>query len=172
MKKVAIVAIALIVGLFGYLAVRQTNLFTQFVVASRCESDKNIVRVGGYSLCAPNTWNVVSVAGNTTLDLGQGNTITIATSSLLLEDSLRKYSSDVFVDTVNREMRILDRAAIEMTGSVGSNSGAKRAATMFTIGGTTYEIILNNQRNASYDENLIEYRALVKNFDVGLTPFK
>jgi hypothetical protein len=79
-----------------------------------------------------------------------------------MENALRKYSSDVYVDTTNRNYSIGGVEAIQVTGTVKPDK--KRAITVFSSNAVTCEVVLENNEDASYSQNLPLFKTIVESF--------
>jgi len=144
----------------------ELNLLKNPPVPPYCNNG-TIENIGSAKLCYPTNWKVNSSIGSfLNFDLGSKNQILISTSTLLIEDALKKYTSNVYTDTVDQNKKVDSNAAIEVIGTV--DSGAKRAVTVFTIGTTTYQVVLNNNKDVSFLDNLKNYRTLVNSFKSSL----
>lgn len=118
-----------------------------------------------YKVCVPGGW--AKDSRNTEVVIvkqigSEKNVITITMSTKSIEDALKKYTSDVYVDDTNRDYNVDGVDAIQVSGTVPPD--LKRAITVFTKNATTFEIFLENNDDATYTENLKQYKEFVESF--------
>lgn len=142
----------------------KTALANQYCAAGQIY--ENILQ--NYKVCYPNGWynetldetksNVVF----TTIPSSTEHRISIAVTSSDMEQALARLANDVHVDTTDRNYSVDGQKAFEVTGKVLPDK--KKAITVFSKSGKTYEILLVNNADATYTDYLDLYKQIVKSF--------
>ncbi len=121
-----------------------------------------------YKICYPKGWHAQAltdlkdkVAFSIT-PTATSNGIVINTSKDDMENALNRLASDVYVDSTDRQFVINDIKGIQVVGTVESSS--KKAITVFTRKGKTYEIVLSSPADATFTDYLQIYKDIVNTF--------
>jgi len=123
----------------------------------------------GQRICITSTWKVSDILSVDNdlilvpLEENGSNQIAVRISNDSLEDALRKYSKEVYVDTTDRDSFVSGEQAIQVTGTIPPDK--MRAITVFTYGYDTFEIVLDNDKDTSYGVNLQTYKNIVSSFE-------
>lgn len=91
------------------------------------------------------------------------NFIYLRYSKDILESALSKYSSDVFVDSADREFTVAGVKGVQVFGSVPVNM--KRGITVFTKNAVTHEIVLDNVADSTYEDTVSAYKNMVSSIE-------
>ena len=122
-----------------------------------------------YRVCIPSGWiKAPTDEGSDRVEFipktGKGeNYFYIALSTDILDDALKKYSKDMYVDSGNREYAVAGTEGYQFFGKVLPDM--KRGITVFPGDSITFEIAMENSNDASYNSNVESYKSLVKSFE-------